>query len=185
MQELLAEYRSVIDEYHPELSATLRPGLPREIVMEQLSSLPFEISNDAVELYCWADGVNLDDDEAHLIPISFFWPFESAINSFDNLLPIADELERIFPQKYRQSFPFLSDGSDGGYGFGAIDEPCSGRIISYDIHADWTIAFNSLSDLIETAIEGYKIGLNLEYGEWDISGFHELVQKRYPDLNAG
>ena len=65
-----------------------------------------------------------------------------------------------------------------------MEEPCSGRIIRYNIHDEWTIGFNSLSDLIQTAIAAYQNDLLLEHGEWDISGFHDLVNKRYPERNA-
>jgi len=149
MKSLLSQYRSVIDEYHPELSRALRPGLARESVVEKMSSLPFEISSDAVELYCWADGINQTKGKPHLIPISYFVPLESAIRNFESLLEFR-EMYGDFGQQYSESFPFLSDGSDGGYGFGSTDAPCSGRIIEYVIHDEWQIGFHSLTDLVET-----------------------------------
>ena len=182
IKELLKEYRSAVDEHHPDLSAALRPGLPREEITEKLElALHFPICEDAIELYCWAEGIDLKVCEAHIIPISFFLPLESAINSFHSL---QDALSLGDPEKFEDSFQFLSDGSCGGYAFGSMGEPCEGRIVRYDIHDDWTIGFNSLRDLLETAIEGYRIGL-VEDNEWCIVGFSNLVKERYPNLNAG
>ena len=180
MRELLAEYRSVIAKHHPALSDVLRPGLPRNEVIQKLGRLPFAITDDAVELYCWADGV--EGCWINLIPIAYFMPLDEAISRFEHLLPHQAEFEKIFPQQYRQSFPFLSDRSDGGYGFGALEQPCYGRIISYEIHAEWTIGFNSLSDMVNAAIQGYELGLLDDEGEWDIFGFSKLVRNLYPDL---
>ena len=180
MKELLAEYRSVVEEFHPELAAAFCPGLSRDEIVEKLElTLHFPVSDDAIELYSWADGMDPGKCEPHVIPISFFMPLQSAIDLFE----IQRGLAGNFPEKYEDSFQFLSDGSDGGYGFGSIDEPCNGRIIRFNIHDDRTVGYNSLGDLFETAIEAYKTGL-LEDGEWCIEGFADLVEERFPDLTA-
>lgn len=181
MRKLLAEYRSAIARHHPALNEVLRPGLPRDVVIQKLGRLPFAITDDAVELYCWADGV--EGCWVNLIPISYFMPLDYAISSFEHLLPYQTEFEEIYPQQYRQSFPFLSDRSDGGYGFGSLESPCNARIINYNIHDEWTIGFNSLSDLVSAAIEGYNSGLVDDEGEWDIFGFAKLLRQLYPDLH--
>ena len=181
MKDLLEEYRAVIEQYHPELSNALRPGLPRELVIEKLSlCLHFPISEDAIQLYSWADGMSKCNP--HVIPISFFMPLESAINHFETQVEVLEWAGA--PEKYGDSFKFLSDGSDGGYAFGSLDEPCNGKIIRYNIHDEWTIGFNSLSDLIATAIEAYKRGIVDEDGEWCSIQFSDLIEELYPELKS-
>lgn len=182
MDKLLEEYRVAIRTFHPRLYRSLRPGLPRDQIEARLASLPFRITPDAVDLYAWADGV--DDGWMNLIPISYFMPLADAMTNAAGILPHREEFERIFPQPYRDSFPFLSDRADGGYGFGSLEPPCGGRIISYDIHDEWSIAFDSLSDLVAAAIKGYRAGLVDEEGEWDIGGFHDMVRETYPHLRS-
>lgn len=181
IRDLLSDYRLVLEQYHTSLHTALRPGLSRAEVINQLSRLPFAVSQEAIQLYCWADGV--EDSTENLIPYSYFVPLETAISNFEYLLRHQVELEEIFPQKYRQSFPFLSDHSDGGYGLGATGEPCNGKIVQYNIHDEWTIGFNSLNDLITTLMEAYKRGLVDKDGEWDSIQFWDLVREMYPDLN--
>lgn len=182
LQEKLKDYRILVKKYHPELHHNLQPGLSRSNIIELLSQLPFAISPDAIDLYSWANGVK--DKSIDLIPISYFMSLEEAIQQFNLLLPFQDEFENIFPQKFRRSFPFLSDHSDGGFGFGSTEDPCNSKIISYDIHSEWSIGFNSLSDLIETAMEGYKCNMINVNGEWDIFAFQKLVSKRYTNLKT-
>jgi len=182
MDELLSEYRSVIDEFHPQLSKSLRPGLSRDEVESRLSQLPFAITPDAVDLYAWADGV--DDVWVNLIPISSFMPLDRALKQFSHLLPHQERFEQIFPQQYRRSFCFLWDRADGGFGFGSLDPPCDGRIIGYDIHDEWSIAFDSLSDLVRATIHAYRTVPLDEEGEWDIYGYSDVVCGLYPHLRG-
>ena len=178
MQKLLSEYQTAIEQFHPALLDALRPGLDREFVVEQLSRLPFKVSDEAIDLYCWADG--MDGSSECLIPYAYLVPLETAIQRFEHLWPNQGELD----ENYGESFPILSDGSDGGYGLGSIDEPCNGKIIEYNIHDEWTIGFDSLSDLIATAIEAYKRGLVDEDGEWCSIQFSDLVDELYPELKS-
>lgn len=178
MKQLLARYHETIRDFHPELDAVLRPGLPRDEIERKLDKLPFRITADAVDLYEWADGV--DNAMVALIPISYFMPLDYALESFFHLLPTRAEFESIFPQSYGDSFPFLSDHSDGGYGFGSLDPPCNGRIIDYLIHEEWAIAFNSLPDMIETAIKCYEDGALENDGSWDIERFFTIANEMNP-----
>ena len=181
MKDLLEEYRAVIEQYHPELSNALRPGLPRELVIEKLSLCRhFPISEDAIQLYSWADGIDLSKGEPHVIPFSFFMPLESAINLFETQVCEGAGAS----EKYGDSFKFLSDGSDGGYAFGSLDEPCNGQIIRYVPHDEWIIGFRSLSDMIETIIEAYKRGLVDEDGEWSSIQFSDLAKELNPELKT-
>ena len=181
MKDLLEEYRAVIEQYHPKLAIALRPGLPRELVIEKLSScLPFPISEDAIQLYAWADGIDLSKGEPHVIPFSFFMPLESAITIFETLV-----CEGVgAAEKYGDSFQFLSDGSDGGLAFGSLDEPCDGQIIRYVPHDEWVIGFRSLGNMIETIIEAYKRGLVDEDGGWSNIQFSDLVKELNPELKT-
>ncbi|MDB2685596.1 hypothetical protein N9Y42_00090 [Mariniblastus sp.] len=181
MKELLEEYRAVIEQYHPELSKALRPGLPRDLVIEKLSlRLHFPISEDAIQLYSWADGIDLSKGEPHVIPYSFFMPLESAINLFETQVCEGAGAS----EKYGDSFKFLSDGSDGGYAFGSLDEPCNGQIICHVPHDEWIVGFRSLSDMIETLIEAYKRGLVDEDGQWSRIQFSDLVDELNPELKT-
>ena len=181
MKDLLEEYRAVIEQFHPELAIALRPGLPSELVSEKLSScLHFPISEDAIQLYAWADGIDLSKSEPHVIPFSFFMPLESAINFFGT--QVCEGTGAY--EKYGNSFKFLSDGSDGGYAFGSLDQPCNGQIIRYVPHDEWIIGFSSLSNMIETIIEAYKRGLVDEDGEWSHIQFSDLVKELNPELKT-
>ena len=181
MEDLLEEYRVVIEQYHPELAIALRPGLPRDLVIEKLSQcVHFPISEDAIQLYAWADGIDLSKGEPHVIPFSFFMPLESAINFFETQVCEGTGAS----EKYGDSFKFLSDGSDGGCAFGSLDEPCNGQIIRYVPHDEWIIGFRSLSNMVETIIEAYKRGLVDEDGEWSNLQFSDLIKELNPELKT-
>ena len=175
MKELLAEYTEVLREYHPAFHAALRPGLSREVVQAGFESLPFRITDDAVALYEWADGINDGGPyRIDMIPISYFMPLDQVL--------LFRGFEDLYPEPYRDSLPFLNDYADGGFGFGSLDGPCNGRIIHYNIEDTFTIGFDSLPDLIRAAIFGYRNGLADENGEWDICGFYDAVKTLYPHL---
>ncbi len=67
----IKEYRSVIAARHPALEAVLRSGLPRDAVKQRFATLPFAITEDAIDLYSWADGA--EDGRVNMIPISYFY----------------------------------------------------------------------------------------------------------------
>lgn len=106
-------------------------------------------------MYEWSNGIG---SNLEILPGAYLFPLEIAFDQFGTLQSMKDELQRIFYQPYYDCFRFLEDYSDGGYAFGRIDSPSKGKIVGLCIHAKWQIAYNSLSDLLKTAIECYKRG---------------------------
>lgn len=180
MRVLLDQLLSEVRRVNPKSAESLRPGLPRDLVVEKLSALPYEISPDAVALYEWADG---SDDTFELLPGGYFVPLQHALTEFWIVHGMRDQLEEIFHQPYRDCFRFLSDGSDGGYAIGRLDSPSEGQIISLCIHAPWQTAFASLERLLATAIESYRRGV-FASNDSDILDF-KLYRRIAAELNPG
>ena len=86
-------------------------------------------------------------------------PLSAVIEEFKIVHPLDEELNRAFPERYRECVRFLNDGSDGGYAFGRVDSACKGRIVSLCIHEPWMIGFRTLEDLLRTAIASYRAGI--------------------------
>ncbi|MGB0767119.1 MAG: hypothetical protein ACPGYV_05370 [Phycisphaeraceae bacterium] len=177
MREAIAQFREVLAATDPVAAVKLMPGLSRDAVVKQIQRLPFRITPDAVELYSTMDGSA--DDPLELLPGSYFINLESAVDEFEQLAPMRDELDDIFPQQYRDSVRFLSDWSDGGYAFGAVESPAKGQIVDWVIHDEWKLAFASLEKLLITATECRKRGV---FGDGDIPDF-ELYYQIGRELN--
>jgi hypothetical protein len=177
-QELLAEVKRV----NPSVAATLRPGLPLNSVRVELANLPYRIAPEAASLYEWADGA---DGPFQLLPGAYFIPLQQAMEEFNTFHAMNQELDEIFPQKYRECFRFLSDGSDGGYAFGRIDSPSKGRIVSMCIHAEWLIGFQDLEHLLKTSVECYRQGIMRSGDDLpDVDAFFKLAARLNPGLKA-
>jgi hypothetical protein len=152
MQHLFEELMAEIRRTSPATAATLRPGLTPEFVKEKLAHMPFQISADAVALYSWADGAT---GRFEMLPGAYFIPLEDALLEFEIMHGMRDEMQEIFFQPYRDLFRFLTDWSDGGYGFSRIDSPSEGQIVHLCIHAPWMLAYRNLTALLKTSIECY------------------------------
>ncbi len=182
MRETLERFREVLASTDPDAAAKLQPGLARHSIEKLLSRLPFRITPDAIELYSWANG--RFDDPLELLPGSYFISLENAIDEFDQLAPMRDELEDIFPQQYRDSFRFLSDFSDGGYAFGAVESPAVGAIVDLVIHHEWKLAFASLEKLIEAAIECRKRGVFRDDDIPDFELYYQIGRELNPEMET-
>ena len=150
MRRKLEQFREALAASDPHALTLLRPGLAPDQVEERLSRLPFNITPDAVELYTWADGTF--EKPVEILPSGYFMGLDDALAEFEQLAPMQDELDAMFPQQYRDCFRFLNDFSDSGYAFGRVDSPSEGKIIDLCIHDKWRLAFESLEKLIDTAI---------------------------------
>ena len=156
MEALLQELENEMAKVHPNLRDLLNPGLTKTEIESQVSQLPFPISKDIISLYEWSNGT---DCKLYILPGQYLLPLEEAIREFQEIWPMKDELQEIFFQKYFDCFRFLSDLSDGGVSFGRIDSLCKGKMVELCIHHEWELAFDSLSNLLRTAIECYKRGV--------------------------
>ena len=179
MKELLADFREAIKVYNPVLDRVLNVGLSRSEVEAAIEKIPFEITPDAIDLYTWANGVS--DIWVNLIPYSSLLPISNAIEMFrhsqDSPLAKLGIEEPLSP-----TFLFLTDRSDGGYAFGAVSAPCNGCIIKHNIHDARSIAFESLSQLVEACIHMYRTSDPIEDGEWEIFDFMRSVSELFPHL---
>jgi hypothetical protein len=175
-QELIHEVRRV----NPASAESLRPGLSTEVAKQKLAGLPFQITPDAVALYTWADGA---DARFEMLPGAFFIPLSEALAEFEEIYGIREELEQIFPERYRDSFRFLSDWSDGGYAFGRMDSPSQGQVVHRCIHASWLLAFHDLADLLKTSIECYRQGVMRSGADLpDFRAYYKLAARMNPGL---
>ena len=86
---------------------------------------------------------------------------------------------------HRDVFRFLSDWSNGGYGFGRVDSPSNGRIIKLCIHATWLVGFSDLEHLLRTSIECYRQGIMRSDDESpDFNRFYKLARKFNPGYDV-
>jgi hypothetical protein len=175
-QELVAEVRRI----NPSAAELLRPGLSPEVAKQKLAALAFQVTPDAAALYTWADGA---DGRFEMLPGAYFIPLNEALLEFEEVHGIRDELEQIFPERYRDSFRFLTDWSDGGYAFGRIDSPSQGEIVHRCIHAPWLLAYHDLADLLKTSIACYRQGVMRSGSDPpDFRAYYELAARMNPGL---
>ena len=180
MQHLFEELVAEVQRTSPATAATLRPGLPPELVKEKMANMPFQISADAVALYSWADGAT---GRFEMLPGAYFIPLEEALLEFDIMHGMRDEMQEIFFQPYRDSFRFLTDWSDGGYSFGRTDSPSEGQIVDLCIHALWKVAYRDLTALLKTSIECYRRGvLSPDSDIADFKAYYELAARMNPGM---
>lgn len=181
----LEVFRELLANQEPLTLAKLRPGLPRDEVQAKLATLPFQISDDAVTLYTWADASFKQTDEPpELLPGSHFYGLDTSLAEFEQLYPIQQDLDETFAQPYRDSFRFLGDYSDGGYSFGSLEAPCNGAIVDLVIHAEWQLAFESLEKLIDTAIACRQRGVFSDLEIPDFDPFYEIGRELNPGMLA-
>ena len=180
VQHLFEELFAEIQRVSPTTAATLRPGLPPELVKEKVISMPFQISSDVVALYTWADGAT---GRFEMLPGAYFIPLEDALLEFDIMHGMRDEMQEIFFEPYRDSFRFLTDWSDGGYSFGRTDSPSEGQILHLCIHAPWKLAYRDLTALLKTSIECYRRGvISPDSDIANFKAYYELAAIMNPGL---
>jgi hypothetical protein len=141
MQRLFQQLIDEVRRVDPDALKSLRPGLPPDIVKKKFAALPYEITPDAVSLYTAADCTVWSFE---VLPGGYFIPFDLAFAEFGQGHGMRNELEHIWPERYRDCFRFLTDKSDGGYAFGRIDSPSQWQIVSLEIHEPWLLAFPDL-----------------------------------------
>ena len=177
MKKLFEQLEKEMFAVNPAMKEALAPGMERADIEAYIRRLPFSISSDIINLYEWSSGAGY---HLEILPDAFLLPLEEGISEFEDIYPMKDELQGIFFQPYFDGFRFLGDWSDGGYSFGRIDSPSEGRIVGLCIHDNWRIAYNSLSDLLPTAIECYKRGV---FANPDMPDF-KMYFKIGKELNA-
>ena len=124
-----------------------------------------------------------EDGRFEMLPGAYFIPLNEALLEFEEVHGIRDELEQIFPERYRDSFRFLTDWSDGGYAFGRIDSPSQGEIVHRCIHAPWLLAYHDLADLLKTSIACYRQGVMRSGSDPpDFRAYYELAARMNPGL---
>jgi len=180
MRRKLEQFREALAASDPHALTLLRPGLAPDQVEERLSRLPFNITPDAVELYTWADGTF--EKPVEILPSGYFMGLDDALAEFEQLAPMQDELDAMFPQQYRDCFRFLNDFSDSGYAFGRVDSPSEGKIIDLCIHDKWRLAFESLEKLIDTAIECRRRGIFRPGDIPDFFAYYDLARELNPGM---
>jgi hypothetical protein len=174
----------------PSSAAAFAPGLQPEQIRSKLDALPFKISEEVYDLYCWRDGT---DREIHqgLFIYHAFMPLEVAIeyagyineDDWDTNRQIEGEPKYLFPIFDLEGEYLAVVGSDTGiaatspvYHFGS---DCG----------DVSLAFNSLTAMLLTISEAYEMGAytidTRERVEWsDIALFGEISRKYNVDPTA-
>ena len=87
---------------YPQASRTLRPGLSREQIRQELKDLPLAIPEEMYSLYGWHNGQEPTGKEAELIPAYTFLSLREAVNTYREMRSLGDE---SWPDNY---FPILS-----------------------------------------------------------------------------
>jgi hypothetical protein len=186
MQQLLQELVDEMRRFDPDTVKSLRPGLPSDALKQRFTTLPYEVSPDAMSLYAMADCADYSFKMPfEMLPGAYFIPFDKAVAEFEEIHGMRDRLEQISSQRYRDCFRFLTDKSDGGYAFGRIDSPSRGQIVSLEIHAPWRLAFRDLEHLLRTSIECYRQGImRTNSGAPDFDAYFELAARMNPGMEA-
>lgn len=181
LRELISELLEEVRRVDPGAIEVVRPGVAPERAEQRFAALPYEISRDAASLYEALDCV--EPLLLGILPGAEFIGFDRALQEFEEIHGIRDELEEIFPEPYRDCFRFLTDRADGGYAFGRIDSPSQGQIISLEIHAPCMLAFPDLEHLLKTSIECYRQGvIRPESGLADFHAYYRLAATMNPAM---
>lgn len=171
MEKLFEQLEKEMFAVNPAMKEALAPGMARADIEAYVRRIPFNISSDIINLYQWSSGAGY---HLEILPGVYLVPLEEGISNIEQLYPMKDKFQEIFFQPYYDNFRFLGDWSDGGYSFGRIDSPSEGRIVGLCIHDLWRIAYNSLSDLLRTAIECYKRGVFANPVKRDIKMYFQI-----------
>ncbi len=179
MENLIKELEKEILYHNPSFRNLLGTGLSKDEIDLHLNKLPFKISDDIYYLYEWINGT---DYKAEILPSGYLLSLEEAVNQFETIYAMKEELQEIFYEQYFDCFRFLSDMSDSGYSFGSLEPPCNGQIIGLGIHHNSEIAFKNLSDLLETAIICYQRGVYRKDDIHDFELYFKIGKELNPDL---
>lgn len=183
IDDLLRELRAEIGRVDAAAAARLQPGLSAAAARLKVKLFfPYRVTEDAVALYRWADG---SDGRVELLPGAYFVSSAFVIQRGWLMRSMRSVLNRIAPDPYRKSVPFLTDGSDGGYAFGAIDSASAGAIVKMSIAAPWRIAFRDLPALLRTSVACYRQGI-IRPGDAmpEFHAFGRLAAEMNPDAEA-
>ncbi|WP_157498407.1 SMI1/KNR4 family protein [Leifsonia sp. Leaf336] len=155
------------------LLQSLKPGLERGEIVQQLSTAGFDSPIELHELYSWHDGTSTIDvalDDIHLFPGFYLLSLEDAIV---NCLAFAAD-----PRWGRGWLPVFANG---GGDFYVIDlAPASGAVIRHfrideDEHP---VEFSSLSDMAATLVAAFDENVFF----LDPEGYLEMDDLRFASL---
>jgi hypothetical protein len=182
MKRLFAELIEEVRRARPETLQSLRPGWSPEALRRRFDGLPYSIAPDAVSLYTWTDCTEADFE---LLPDTFLVPLERAFQDFESVHSRRAEFERIYNERYRDCFRFLTDHGAGGYAFGRVDSPSKGQIVMLCVHEQWELAFVDLKHLLQTSIACYRQGImTAASGLPGPRAFLELAARMNPGMEA-
>lgn len=186
MLDKLKQLEQLIIEQDPASRSLFVPGPSEAEVAAKLKRLPFAISDDALKWFSWVDmpQETFFERQIEILPGAYFMGLNQALEEFEAIYLMRAELEEIFPEPYRDQFRFLSDFSDGGFGFGAVDEPCQGRIIHLTIHENWHLGFVSLERLIDTAIACRREDVFNNVDVTDFDRYYTIAKRMNPGMDA-
>lgn len=79
LTEALEQLTAWINQHHPKLAKSLRPGLTTEEIDNQSQTLPFQLSQEIRELYQWSNGCKIFRTPYYLDEMLNFVPLQKAI----------------------------------------------------------------------------------------------------------
>ncbi|WP_125206428.1 hypothetical protein [Capsulimonas corticalis] len=150
------------------INKNIRPGLPRQKIVEKASLLPFKLTDHLIDLYEYCDGVtDRPRLTANLIDDGRFMSLDEAVRHYRNLTfnaaSASDDYQGTwFPLLYAESGECTvvecGDGTDRG------------QIISYDVEMGISVQYLSLESMFKTVTQYWIEGLySLVDGFWQPS----------------
>lgn len=183
----ITQYLDQILQFHSNLGSPLanqlQPGLGEDEIRSKISSLPFRMSQEFIDLYRWRDGVPMDHPNAislfefhHFVPLdetlSFFHQTYAIMKGF---YPIADWL-MVF-----------QDPASDGYGLmgGEVEEASSPVVFLFEGEGV-QIVFDNLNTMLKTIVACFEEGVFWMAGdgnlETDYDQFGQVALRLSPDI---
>lgn len=183
----ITQYLDQILQFHAHLGSPLadqlQPGLGEDEIRSKISSLPFRMSQEFIELYRWRDGVPMDHPNA----ISLF--------EFHRFIPLDETLD-FFQQTYeimKGFYPLadwlmvFQDPASDGYGVmgGETEEASSPIVFLFEGEGVQTV-FANLKTMLETVVACFEESVFWIAGdgnlETDYDHFGEIAHRLNPDM---
>jgi hypothetical protein len=146
-----------LEENSPSGFTAFLPGLEPETVSTKLGALPCRVSQEVHDLYQWHNGM-VEGLEQMLFVYHDFMSLDRAIEFFEYLND--DELQRFRQRDGEPQYFFPIFDFEGEYFavVGSATVASTAPVYHITKHLDCSLAFNSLTAMIQTIAEAYESG---------------------------
>lgn len=152
LSEVFAQLCDAIAGVSPAARAMLSPGIAKETSETLLRENGFVPPQELLELFSLADG-SISVPGIEILPGAYFQPLKTSIAAYEIASPIAEDAWGDLAK----ALPVFTDYCGGGYGVRSTEG--RGEIVSLGNHEPPSVAFLSLTNLLELSLACYEEGV--------------------------